>query len=308
MADRRRRRRVMTVVGGLVVVVLTAELTARFVIGLGDPPLYVADPEVEYLLAPNQDCRRFGNHILVNRFSMRSDDFPTHKTDPREVRVLVVGDSVVNGGNPTDHAALATTRLGPILTADLGRPVVVGNVSAGSWGPPNQLAYLTKFGLFDADVVAFVWNHEDWEDVPTFSPLHPLHQPTRKPVSAAWEGADRYLLPRVLGTPPWPAGPGGDTGAAVGAVIRLARAGGSRPVAILHWSRPELAAGRPNPGLSSLREAAERAGAAVYDDADALRAADGSPFRDDIHLNEVGQQALAGLLRRIVALVPAGGP
>lgn len=291
-------------------IALAAELTARFAIGLGDPPLYVTDPEIEYLLAPSQDCRRFGNRILVNRYSMRSEDFPPHKTGPREVRVLVVGDSVVNGGNPTDHAALATTRLGPALAADLGRPVVVGNVSAGSWGPPNQLAYLTKFGLFDADVVAFVWNHEDWEDVPTFGPLHPLHQPTRKPVSAAWEGIDRYLLPRLIGAPPWPAGPGGSigAGAAVEAVVRLARAGGCRPVAILHWSRPELAAGQPKPGLSSLREAAERAGVPVYDDADALRTAEGPPFRDDIHLNEVGQRALAELLRRIVVpLVSAGG-
>ena len=33
-----------------------AEIYARKGLGLGDPPLSVADPEIEYLFAPNQDC------------------------------------------------------------------------------------------------------------------------------------------------------------------------------------------------------------------------------------------------------------
>jgi peptidoglycan/LPS O-acetylase OafA/YrhL len=292
------RRWPAVLIGGIVAVA-GGELAARFVIGLGDPPLYVADPEVEYRLAPTQDCRRFGNRILVNRWSMRSDDFPPHKTDPRELRVLVVGDNVVNGGNPTDHAALATTQLGPIITAATGRPAVVGNVSAGSWGPPNQLAYLAKFGTFDAEVVVFVWNHEDWADVPSFAPLDPVQQPTRKPVSAAWEGVERYLWPRFTGGTSWPPGPTGTTGAAITDAVKLVQGRGAKAAAVLHWSRPELAAGKPNPGLEEVRQAAAGVGALVTDDADALRRADGDPFRDDIHLSDAGQRALLGVLRAV---------
>ncbi len=29
----------------------------------------------------------------------------------------------------------------------------MANISAGSWGPPNQLEYLKRFGTFDADVL-----------------------------------------------------------------------------------------------------------------------------------------------------------
>lgn len=42
------------------------ELTARFGLGLGNPPLSQAHPRIEYLLAPNQDVKRFGNRVAIN--------------------------------------------------------------------------------------------------------------------------------------------------------------------------------------------------------------------------------------------------
>ena len=62
------------------VVLLTIELVARFKYGLCDPALLVADSEMEYLFAPSQHCRQFGNDIIFNRYSMRcADDFPKRK-------------------------------------------------------------------------------------------------------------------------------------------------------------------------------------------------------------------------------------
>src|SRR3954468_7045308 len=69
---------------------VAGELFARFYLGLGDPPLSIADPQIEYLFKPDQDCRRFGRRIHYNHYSMRAEDFPEHKAQPNELRVLVV--------------------------------------------------------------------------------------------------------------------------------------------------------------------------------------------------------------------------
>src|SRR5206468_1208991 len=151
---------------------------------------------------PDQDCRRLGHRIKYNHYSMRSDDFPEHKTDRNELRALVVGDSVINGGVPTDQSELATEILKRRLAEDLKRPVVVGNISASSWGPPNELAYLKRYGLFDADVLVIVVSSHDYVDVPTFVPVVDVDRsfPGHKPVSALWEGIDRYWLQRFRKT------------------------------------------------------------------------------------------------------------
>ena len=115
--------------------------------GVGHPPLSITHPRIEYLYAPNQDVRRFGKRFLVNDYSMRSAPFAARKGRD-ERRVLVFGDSVVNGGNLTNHQDLATTRLAHDLRPFAGgNKVVVGNVSAGSWGPGNWLAYSQAYGF-----------------------------------------------------------------------------------------------------------------------------------------------------------------
>ena len=59
---------------------------------------------------------------------MRSAEFPKHKQDPRKLRILVLGDSIINGGTLTDQDDLATELLRRDLIERLGRPVVVGNI------------------------------------------------------------------------------------------------------------------------------------------------------------------------------------
>src|SRR5688572_8802065 len=111
-APRRKRPRWqkwLLALGILIVVgLIGAELFARFYLGLGDPPLTMSDPEIEYLHNPNQTCYRFGHLIHINAYSMRSDDFPKTKSHPKEKRVLVLGDSIINGGAQTNQSQLAT--------------------------------------------------------------------------------------------------------------------------------------------------------------------------------------------------------
>lgn len=183
----------VAIVAGLVV----GEMTARFVLGLGDPPLSVEHPTIEYLFAPSAEYRRFGNQFRTNRYHMRSDEFPQTRVRD-EVRVLVLGDSVPNGGNLTDQSELATELLKNKLGEVLNSEVFVGNASAGSWAPSNLLAYVREFGVFDADVAFVVLNKGDIFDFPKFEPLNPNTHPKVKPISALGEMLARYVVPRIL--------------------------------------------------------------------------------------------------------------
>lgn len=108
---RRRIRRLLGVIAVLGLLgIAGAEIGARVVLGLGDPPLYSLDPEVEYLLKPSQDRRPLGNRFFVNSRSMRAEEFPDSKASVDELRVLVIGDSIVNGGVKIDQAALEIGR------------------------------------------------------------------------------------------------------------------------------------------------------------------------------------------------------
>jgi hypothetical protein len=127
---------------------------------------------------------------------MRSEPF-SKKKNSNELRVMVFGDSVVNGGNLTDHDNLATTILKDKLSKILDKNVVVGNISAGSWGPGNWLAYAQEYGFFDADIIVLVISSHDYIDNPTFQPLDKNTHPTTKPISALIEGIERYL-PRYI--------------------------------------------------------------------------------------------------------------
>ena len=195
---RQRLGRVVRILAGVIVLLAVVlgglELFARYGLGLGDPPVLYNHPTIEYLFQPAQDGYRFGNHYHYNAYSMRSDDFAMHKPDATQLRVLILGDSVINGGNLTDQDDLATSLLQSWLAKDTGRPVGVGNVSAGSWGPPNVLAYMEQFGWFDADAAVIVLNFEDMKDVPSYKLIvgHHPNFPANPPCSAFYEGVERY--------------------------------------------------------------------------------------------------------------------
>jgi hypothetical protein len=138
----------------IVVVSFGGELIARFVLGLGDPPLSVDHPTIEYLFAPSAEHRRFGNEFRTNRYHARSDEFPQTRVS-NEVRVLVLGDSVPNGGNLTDQSELATELLKDKLAEALNLEVFVGNASAGSWSPRLWAITVKRFVVNVPCIVMF---------------------------------------------------------------------------------------------------------------------------------------------------------
>ncbi|PSN14545.1 lipolytic protein G-D-S-L family [filamentous cyanobacterium CCT1] len=178
-----------------VLALAVAEIFLRVRYGLGNPPLYIADARTGYRLAPHQNLRRRGNRIAINAYSMRGPATSPHRTADT-LRVLMVGDSIVNGGWWTDQAELLSLRvqtaLEPLKPTQF-QQVEVLNASANSWGPRNELGYVLRFGTFEAQVVLLVLNTDDLFAVAPHS--HDLGRspqyPTRRPPLALWEAVAR---------------------------------------------------------------------------------------------------------------------
>jgi lysophospholipase L1-like esterase len=183
----------------LVSLLVTLEIGLRSLLGLGKPLIYIADPEIGYLLAPNQQTCRFGKAIAVNQYSMRSSPISPQRP-AQTLRILMVGDSIANGGWWTDQSQTIATRLQQSLTTTLPpqkfQQIEVLNASANSWGPRNELAYLQRFGNFEAQIVLLLINTDDlFTPAPTSLRVgQDPNYPDQLPPTALVEAVTRYLL------------------------------------------------------------------------------------------------------------------
>ena len=302
-APRRRRWLRTLIIAAPAVALVSAgggEIFLRQRYGLGSPVLMMSDPVTEYRAAPNQHVVRLGNRVDYNAYSMRSQDLGLRKTDARELRVLMIGDSVINGGDQTDQSRTASAILQQRLSTSLGVPVVVGNISAGSWGPQNALGYLNKFGTFDADQIVIVVSSHDATDE-----IGPLPSDERVTSKRYWfalgEALDR-VMPGVRGRAPAvdplpTVGRAEPCLAAFDQMLTLAASSTGKPaIVVFHFERDEVEAAAESPGHVMLRQICTRYGIEpilLRDAYRAARAAARDPFRDHIHPNEAGQQAIA---------------
>lgn len=179
----------------LLVLLLFAEIFLRTYYGFCDTVLLREDPNYEYIAQADQDRWRFRHHIRYNSLSMRSEE-----PDSAAIILLGCGDSVINGGMLTDHDSLATTLLSDRLTTALHRKVQVLNVSAGSWGPDNCLAYLEHTTLPVAQAIVLFVSSHDAHDNMSFKKVVGVKAsfPKEQYRSALVELVDRYLLPKIL--------------------------------------------------------------------------------------------------------------
>jgi len=168
----------------------------RLGFGFCNTPLYISDPDFEYIYAPNQEVRRFGNIIRTNEYSMRSGSISNKDTTV----ILLVGDSVVLGGSLTDNDSLASTLLEYRLSKALNRVVRVLNIAAGSWGPDNIAAYLNKYSLFNADLICLMASSHDAHDNMTHADQVgiDINLPNKQFDWALKELWVRYLYPRYF--------------------------------------------------------------------------------------------------------------
>jgi len=314
-------RILLVIVAALALAAIVGEAVARFGLGLGTPLLYAEHPRIEYLLKPNQDLLRFGNRVTINEHGMRSPPLSPQKDAPDELRILVFGDSIVNGGAHIDQGEVATSRLQQALAPLVApRPLHVANVSAGSWGPGNWLAFAEERGTFDADVIVLVVSSHDASDNPTFAPLEPDVCPTRTPPGALWEAVERYL-PRYLrslaqvGSPGLPPSPPeeAETARALGdlrAFLELAKRRAKEVLVVQFAERAEAASGEPLPGHLRIRELCTELGVRTVDAAPRLRQElDGGAtlYLDWEHPNAEGHRILGEVILRALQASPVVG-
>lgn len=182
---------------GAVIILVLLEVALRLFLGLGSPLLLQKDPEIGYLFEANQETYRFGNRIHVNRYHQRSPDI----SEKRGRRILFIGDSVTWGGSLTDQEHTYPERFRAAYESRCDTDIDVLNASAGSWGIPNQMAYLSHFGTFESDLVIFQIGAHDLLQPASQSYMvecHPSY-PGTAPAFAIEELFSRYIGPRWLG-------------------------------------------------------------------------------------------------------------
>lgn len=174
--------------GIIIISFLILEGSLRLFFGLGKRPLYIADDEIGYLLAPNQKVSRLGKLTIINQYSMRTEMIePSPLNDT--MRLFFIGDSIVNGAWWTDQNETISALVQKDIEKKLSQTIEVLNASANSWGPRNQLAYLKRFGTFDSPVILLVINNDDlFATKPT--PLRvgkDINYPDQQPILAVEE-------------------------------------------------------------------------------------------------------------------------
>lgn len=166
-----------------------AELFFRWY-GLHDYPTYREDPNYEYIHTSNQQRVIYRNEFFTNSFGMRSDNI-----DNKKRKILLIGDSVINGGNRNSNKELASS----IIQEKLGDSFQVLNISSGSWGPDNGMEFLIKHGNFDADLICLIFNSHDAGDIIDFTPvvgIDPI-RPNKNDFFAFISFCKRFLIPKM---------------------------------------------------------------------------------------------------------------
>lgn len=143
---------------GKIVIALAMSVVAIEIIlrALLNFPLYDADSTVGYWVKPNQR----GTYLLDHDWAFNSNSMGVSEEfrPSRNFDLLIVGDSLVLGGNPLRQA----DKLGPIVARNTGWSV--WPVSAGSWAMQNELAFLNRNRSIveRVDAIIFVVNSGDF--------------------------------------------------------------------------------------------------------------------------------------------------
>ncbi len=151
---------------------------------ISDFPIYEANNTIGYIPQSNQQGKfLWTNDWIFNEYHMGAETFkPSNAED-----ILLIGDSIVLGGNPLKESE----RIGPILQRKLN--LAVWPISAGSWGMRNELIYLrgNPDVVKNIDTFIFVWNSGDFDQASSWSCeiTHPKHSP----ISAFLYALQKYV-------------------------------------------------------------------------------------------------------------------
>jgi hypothetical protein len=308
-------RRLALVFLVLLALPLLLELSARYILGLGDPVLMTEGDTYDFIVTPNQDVRRFGplgfrHRITINQWSMRSEPVAKEKSSKDEFRVLIVGDGVPFGVSWLDQEEILPYRLTELLKDEGPSPVTVLNAATGGWAVADEVAYLEEHGFFEADVCFWILNSLDLKVVDASKRIVGVNPryPESRPLLASWELWERYLAPR-LGLAPQPVAArtatdqdGQQVVEQFGQVLQRMVAVGIDTVVVLVPHTDELS-GMPADFLNGVGAAAASSGVRVLDLSGEVKEALDSGadlFYDDIHPTAAGHEFLAEQLAALL--------
>lgn len=306
--------KILVLLGCVAVLLVAVEAWLKIGYGFGNPPLYVGDEHIGYMLAPNQRLKRFGNLIAINEYGMRADEIASRPND-NTLRLFLLGDSLANGNWWTDQSEILSVQIAQNLQPSLPksyRYIEPINASANSWGPRNELAYLQRYGTFGAQVLVLLINTDDlFGTAPT--PIQVGRDrayPNRKPWSAIAE-----VLAKVKKDPPIPElkaiqDEGGDRVgkniSAINGIYKQVTAAGSTFVLILSPLKRELPGPRDYEltARQRLKDWASESNATYLDLIETYRAYKPDPeqlYRDHIHLSPEGHKLVAREAAKAIA-------
>mgnify|MGYP000659750039 CR=1 FL=1 len=191
------------------------------VFGFGRPILFVQDAEIGYYPKPSQTAKYPGRVVSINNHGMRAADIGPVKP-PGRVRILMIGDSTL-AGTKVSNAELYSTLLENQLNQLAGKPTFeVLNMGVNAWGPLHELAFIRKFGNFEADI-AMICGPVANCFRPKYGlerlPFSPAGCPPRTALGHVFYEMMWRLRERSLGAPPWAyPGPQQDAQAKIGAM------------------------------------------------------------------------------------------
>lgn len=297
-------------IGIIIGIVLILEAFLRLILGLGNPLLYLPDEKIGYLLAPHQQVRRFGKLIKINQYSMRSDEVEEN-IPHNSLRIILLGDSIANGGWWTDQRETISSLLANDLQSHMENVftgVEVLNASANSWGPRNQLAYLQKFGTFKAKVLILLLNTDDlFATVPTTSGVGvDPNYPKEKPILAIQELWQKFGSGRVR--IPMPKEQGDRTTANLQAIAEIQQIAENNQLKFLLAMTPlkrELTDGSKPHEIKArerLLEFTQTKSIAYIDFLPSLQNQDvNSIYQDGIHVTPLGNQIISDILTKFLS-------
>lgn len=152
--------------------------------GLTDFPLYDANNQIGYIPKPSQS----GSFLNKNAWEFNSLSMGAGPFIPADgINTLLVGDSIVLGGNPYRQE----DRLGPVLQRE--SKSTIWPISAGSWSLRNELTYLKNHPevLRKIDNFIFVLNSEDFQQASSWG--CEVTHPRSYPISSAFYVFTKYV-------------------------------------------------------------------------------------------------------------------
>lgn len=186
-----RRHPVIFILVLFILLFASSEIFLRYA-GFASYPVYDVDAQIKYIPAANQhgsflnrSAWYFNNRHMGNIADWNPSKHPN---------ILLVGNSIVLGGNPFNHP----DKIGPLLEKDLGGRYTVWSAAAGGWSNVNELTYLDRnadvVGNADEVIIEYMAGGlsapSEWPGYTVF--------PDQKPWSVTLYTFRKYVLPRLL--------------------------------------------------------------------------------------------------------------